>query len=229
MNPQELLDKLEPARTRIEAALSGPAVISVTSARPVDGKSLVAASLASNLAHVGHSVLLVDANPSPAATTARSAPKLSPSPEYDVLTYASTGAPGSPTILSMGGPGVVASSSRRLVASAFERFRRNFAYTIVDAPAIEKNAMGLSLVGESDAVIVAFQLGRAATDEDNELVRLLDASGTFKLGVVMLELKYIRGVGVDQLLGLRVPVLPARTRSEEPATRAALGVRVGSQ
>jgi Mrp family chromosome partitioning ATPase len=72
--------------------------------------------------------------------------------------------------------------------SAFvERMRSNFDYTIIDAPTFGHSSSVLSLAGLVDGVLLAVRFGRAPTDDDESMVRMIEQFGGSIVGVVATE------------------------------------------
>jgi hypothetical protein len=174
MAGQDILERLSVTTTRIEAAAKGPAVVTVTSAQPTDGTSLLASGLAQSLAAVGRGVLLVR---SEAATGSRDGAPRSIRPAKS----------GTPSILDLAG-----SYSFDAAQAAFAEFRNRYAFTIVDAAVALRSGSSLCLVGAADFVLVAVEQGRPSRDADRELANALRASYANTLGVVTIERKAIK-------------------------------------
>ncbi len=228
MDFAEIVDRLDLTRARLEAEITTPAVIAVTSATPRDGTSMVATGLAHGLAAVGHHVLLVDGNvEAPTLGDVRPAPRLSARADYDVLSYVRSGTSGTPSVLALVGPGVAASCSRETAEPTIARLREHFTYTVIETAALPRSGMALALACAADGVIIALKQGRAATDADQELVKILRSAHASILGVVTTQQKMIRAFEAYQAPLERVSV-PLRPLADEPVRNgASLGVRVG--
>jgi len=87
--------------------------------------------------------------------------------------------------------------------------------------------MALTLSCAADGVIIALKQGRAATDADQELMKILRAAHASILGVVTTQPKMMRGFE-DYRKSLQHELIPMRALPDEPARNGgALGVRVG--
>jgi Mrp family chromosome partitioning ATPase len=198
----DIVERLIVTRARIEAAVTGPCVLAVTSALPSDGSAVLASALAESLILAGHSVLVVGdpALPegraiSPATTLAVSVPRRD-------------------------------SQSVDSMKAAFEVYRQSFEYTIVDASVALASGSALAFTRAADFVIVAFEEGRAAREADRELARTLRATGAALLGVVTLERNTIRSFGKQRLAP--APAIRAGTQLDDGAKRgSALSSTVG--
>jgi succinoglycan biosynthesis transport protein ExoP len=187
MLTSSVTDRMEITRARIETEVPAPGIIVVTSATDKDGKSIVATALAQSLASLGHRVLQVDADPTSAAIGQRSAPRMSEHPNYDIMSYVTAGATGSPDLLALTNSAISASCTPAAAQATFARFRENFDYTIVDAATVRRSATALTLAVAADRVLLSLRQGRAAKREDHELVAMLDATKASILGVVTVD------------------------------------------
>lgn len=226
MDLTAIVNRLDLTRARLEAEMTTPAVIAVTSATPRDGSSMVATGLAHGLAGVGHRVLLVDGNvDAPTLAKSTSAPKLSARTDYDVLSYATPGTNGAPSVLALNAPAVAASCSRETAEPAAAQFRQHFTFTIIETAALPQSGMALAFACAADGVIIALKQGRAPSDADRELIKVLRAAQASLLGVVTTQHKMVREFDGYRRSSQRGST-PMRSHVDEPAMGGTpLGVR----
>ncbi len=169
MSPEQHL-----LRSKIEATLSTPAVLLVTSACPRDGKSATANDLAESLAEAGHRVVLVDVqSESPAAWAATRR-----ATAHNV------------SIVRMPIAATDPRSARAAVANFVRDLRHTFDFAIVDGTTFLGSAAGL-MANVVDGVLLTVRVGRRQTEEDAIMVRSLAQSDTRILGVVAVESEHI--------------------------------------
>jgi succinoglycan biosynthesis transport protein ExoP len=153
-------------RAHVERHVREPAVIIVTSAVARDGKSLTANALAECFARAGRRAALVDATGG-ALSLAKS-----PSTALDEgVTFVAA-------------PKRGAALKRKAAADFVNALRASYDYTIVDSGPLLDDDFALSLVGSVDGMLVSVRVGRAPTDEDEMMVRLIEQSKGRIVGVV---------------------------------------------
>ena len=191
----DIAEALSIPRSRIEAAATGPTVITVTSATAGDGKSLLAYGLAHSFGRVGHSVLLVDGNEQATGyCPIPPAPQLSALADYDLNGYIVHKGHHRPSLLNLASPGVKATCSKENVLGSFGLFRSKFAFVVVEIPLLSESGTALSYASCSDGVILALRKGRAATRADRDLVEVLRSAAVPILGVVTENPKHIKAL-----------------------------------
>jgi len=162
--------ELQLLRAHVENGVNGPAVILITSAESGDGKSLIANSLAECLARTGHKTALLDASREAHA---------------DVATIRSTAGEArfdEPVPLAL--PGMRQGITREVIQRFFDEARGSYEYTIVDTTAFLASDHTMVLASLADGIVLTVRIGRAPTENDHMLVRVLDQSKGNILGVV---------------------------------------------
>jgi Mrp family chromosome partitioning ATPase len=153
---------LQVLRTQIEASVPIPGIIMITSAKPSDGGTLAATSLAECLAAAGHRVALVGSD-SAAPVRDGVGPPIAQLP-FSTLESAGRAA------------NVVEQSALRL--------RQDFDYTVVDAPPVMDSNVSMRLARDADAVLLSIRVGRMACAEDQSMMESLQLAGARVLGVI---------------------------------------------
>lgn len=185
MKSTHLQHELGVLRARVEAGVGRPAVVTVTSARRGDGKSLLARGLADSLAAAGHSTLFIDAATDDLSPRGfRSAPKLIVHPNYDIREYVVSGRSAEPDVVGVFSSGVGESSSLDSVESMLAQCRASYQFSIIDTSVAIDSPLGLLFASASDALLIAIQRGRAASGGDRELLTAIKGMRTTLLGVV---------------------------------------------
>ena len=161
-------------RTTIEAELSTPGVLVVSSAVNNDGTTGVAAGVVRSLTAAGYATLAVDAAASvPGAVNmdeagahlAESARPLQAG--CDILSIA---------------PAQALSASGHAIKAFYESARSRYDYTIIDAAVIGTG--GLAFARAADGVVLALREGRAVDRADRDTVELFARLRVHFLGVV---------------------------------------------
>lgn len=182
MNESSIRSQVDLLRARVEAELSTPAVLVVTSAKRGDGKSLVAHGLAETFAEARYRLLLVDAN---AAN-----PEM---PDLPAVTRLDAGFEGmvnpirrleSYEALSLADPRLASGTPREAVEATTAWLRSRYDVVIVDAAPIGSSTLALLFAACADATLLALRLGRKAADEDAAAVGALEQINARVLGVV---------------------------------------------
>ncbi|HMD03496.1 MAG TPA: hypothetical protein VKG44_11085 [Candidatus Baltobacteraceae bacterium] len=155
-------------RSRVEAELKKPAVVLVTSARHGDGKSFTANSLAASFAKSGHRTALVSENRNGAEdgeTTKVERPahghfaRVHLPPESDNAI------------------------SREGLTAFVNAMRSGYDYTVVDAGSFFSNS-AMALTRLVDGILLTVRVGRPSSDEDEMMVRVIEAFRGNVVGVV---------------------------------------------
>jgi len=219
MDLVEFASKLSLLRARIEAGITRPAILIVTSARKNDGKSLVSYGLASSLVEANYKTLLVNANQDGVHGAVNSAPRLSDHPDFDVCAYVAPGQGATPDSIDLGGSGVAASGSIDAVRATFDRFRERYEYTVVDTSVLSSSSLSLLFAAVADGVIVSIRDGRSITSADKDTSNLLRTAGANFLGAVTADSRAIRDFrtaakehGLGAFSQVRVPYDDGRVR-----------------
>ena len=158
-------------RTHVESLATGPSIILVTSAEKGDGKSFLANSLAECLARSGRKTALLDATE--AANNIQTPVMLEGSARCDV-----------PVAMSL--PDMQLGMSRESIREFFDSVRSSFDFMIIDASALLSSQKAMVLSGLSDGVLLSVRIGRAPTDNDRMMIRVLNQAESNILGVVTL-------------------------------------------
>ncbi len=178
MKSIDIAERLGVTRARIEAAVSGPSVVAVTSALDSDGSGILASALAECLTRAGHSVLLITTKGATAPKTVGNTVHISGSQM--------------PATLELSIDESRNSYSLESARAAFGRFRDEYAFTVVDAASASSSGSALSFAGAADLVLIAFEDGRSARNADRDLAKNLTAAGASLLGVVTIDPKTMR-------------------------------------
>lgn len=173
---------------------SVPRTVLVTSARDGDGKSVVAAGLATSIAQLGRSVLVVDADlRSPAMgdvfRTPRGAPtlvQLLESPALPAVNLLARSAEGVTVIPA----GRATTNPSNLVGTAameqlLSQLAKRFDHVLIDSPALLTATDGVLLSKLADATLLVAGVGVSATADLTTAVERLRAVGSGVLGVVV--------------------------------------------
>jgi len=191
-------------RSRVEAELKKPAVVLVTSAHAGDGKSLTANSLATCFAKSGHRTALVNGNWSGAGNEAAAYP----SP-----------ATGSFALLELP-PESDSAVSREGLENFVNTVRHDYDYAIVDAGPYLNSNSAMALTQLVDGILLTVRVGRASSDEDEMMVRMVEHFRGNVVGVVAAD-----GDAIAEFARSRPPLAvraPARPRKTERKAAQAL-------
>jgi Mrp family chromosome partitioning ATPase len=171
-------------RSTVEAEITSPGVLTISSARPGDGKTGVAVGIARSLAASGYRTLLIDAGTDEGHTlSARlgiQAPPVPVAAAAEHLAKLVRPAFEGCDILSIRGGN--AGASAVAVAELFAAVKALYQYAIVDTRAIGNG--GATFARCADGVILTLREGRAAESADSETVAVLDRIRARFLGVV---------------------------------------------
>jgi Mrp family chromosome partitioning ATPase len=151
-------------RAHVEREVPRSAVILVTSARAGDGTSLTARGLARCFADSGCRTALVTTRDGHASPVSQAA--------CDDL------------LVTFRMPKAESARIREAAATFVESSRASFDYTIVDSPPLLFDAVALALAGIVDGVLVSVRVGRAPSDDDESMIRIIEHSNGRVLGVV---------------------------------------------
>ena len=195
MVDKDIVEKLSVTRAKLEAVMTGSAVIAVTSARVSDGAELLAHGLAMSLASVTRDVLLLGL---PASTRIRGNDRIGFRDARD----------GVPTVSNL-----APAYSFEAAQLAFEDYRRHYRFTVVSTVRPTQNGSMLSLIGAADFVVIGVEEGRPSKPEDKELAEALRSANANVLGVVTIDRKAIRRYGAESGAAREIPDLRF---SEEP-------------
>ncbi len=168
-------------RAKVEAEVSHPAVVVITSATNLDCRAIAAQALATSLATTGYSTLLIDASSetdhAPCPVEGFSLDQIG-CPE---LVAASTS---KLTVVALG-ESVQRSANQRNINTAFELLRERFDYVIISAgyPG-SSSAFAATVLGAANAVLVSVKIGRRQTRGDARLAADLKRLGPRFLGLI---------------------------------------------
>ncbi|HTV73576.1 MAG TPA: hypothetical protein VME66_07730 [Candidatus Acidoferrales bacterium] len=160
----ELNSEIQLLRARVESELRKPAVVMVTSACQGDGKSLTAYALAGCFASSGHRAALV--------------------------TTTHDGAPANVAIVALpqdDDPIV----SREQLAAFVSSMRSKYDYTVVDAGTFMNDTAAMALTRMVDGILLTVCVGRAPTNEDDRMIRMIDQFNGRVVGVVATDTQAI--------------------------------------
>jgi hypothetical protein len=176
---EDLIERVEITRSRIESQLTGASVINVASARADDGASALATVLAHSFARAGYPTLLLEGRGVPPQPQFASTSLV----EGDVLSKVRLARQGGPDALRLDALGArsVAETKR-----AYAMLRDRYAIS-VSSHSLAKNPGMIGLASLADVVLISFRKGRSPRDEDRVLAELLRGSSAPVLGVVMME------------------------------------------
>jgi Mrp family chromosome partitioning ATPase len=159
--------ELQILRAHVEREVRRSSVIMVTSAQDGDGKSLTAFSLARCLAESGLRTALVDATSNGRLIVGTNRSVTSEKAELVELTMPATAGP-----------------LREAIAAFIESSRSSFDYTIVDSSTLTGDSIALALAANVDGILISVRVGRAATKNDDSIVRIIEGFGGRILGIV---------------------------------------------
>jgi Mrp family chromosome partitioning ATPase len=200
--PVSVDSQVQLLRSRVESELRKPAVLMVTSAQAGDGKSLTAGSLAASFAKSGHRAALVTETGS-----AASDPDSIASKRYALGHVANVTLP-------------VESDdaiSREGLAAFVKEMRADFDYTIVDAPAFVGSHSAMALTELVDGILLTVRVGRASSENDEMMVRMIDHVRSPVIGVVATDAAAIAEFERDQSRETAADGLRARPAERKPA------------
>ncbi len=167
--PEASVDsQIQLLRSRVEAEIKKPAVVMVTSAHAGDGKSLTASSLATSFAKSGHRAALVSEN--------RGA-------GHDLDSALERRAHGRVTTVELP-PESDDAVSLESLKNFVDTMRTGHDYTIVDAGAFLDSNSAMALPGVVDGILLTVRVGRASSDKDEMMVRMIEHLGSNVIGVV---------------------------------------------
>jgi receptor protein-tyrosine kinase len=177
-------------RTTVEAALEVPLAVTVTSARPGDGKTEVAVGLARAFAAAGYRTIVVDANPaSPSVGASLGAGRLrAPLSLDDVSALVAVKMTPFLDAASIADFTLTDASSAVALRTFMEDLRGRYAVTIWDAGDAFTSSLALQCSAASEGTIVAVRFGRKPTSEDARLVSTLEGVGGRIIGIVPTDL-----------------------------------------
>lgn len=161
-------------RGRIENALAGPAIVTITSAQSGDGKSYTAFGLAEAFVAAGYSVAILDVN----HINPELAQNAVPSHEADDLRRMVRRSSGHRIDeISLGSERLPQLLSRKRVGAIAARLRATYDFVFVDtAPATHSNVASL-FSAEADGTLVTARAGRPTGDNDRRLMEICEAPG----------------------------------------------------
>jgi len=173
-------------RASIEATVSPPGVIVVSSALAGDGKTEVASGLARALAECGYVTALVDTNwQNPGVAASLGMEAIPPVTQFDrIATSGQNGVVKNLEVISIADRRFPALVSADRMQSLIADLRARFQYTIVDSAAIPIGMAGLQFARFADGVLLAVRLGRAPKPADKMTLQTLDRVGARILGVI---------------------------------------------
>jgi Mrp family chromosome partitioning ATPase len=182
-------------RTTVEAALEVPLAVTVTSARPGDGKTEIAAGLARAFAAAGYRTIVVDANPaSPNVGPSLGIGRLrTPAALDDASALAAIKVTPFLEAASIADFALMDASSAVALRSFMEDLRGRYAVTIWDAGDAFTSSLALQCSAASEGTLVAVRFGRKPTSEDARLVSTLEGVGGRIIGIVPTGLPDERG------------------------------------
>jgi Mrp family chromosome partitioning ATPase len=173
-------------RATIESAFDFPLSVTVTSARPGDGKTQVASGLALAFSHAGIRTILIDANPAnPSVASALNASRLRvPASLDDGSALAAVKANPFLDLASLADDALVETTSSTALRAYLDGLRGLYAVTIFDAGDAFDGSLALQCAGSSDGTLLAVAYGRNPVSQDTRLVTMLEQVGARIVGVV---------------------------------------------
>lgn len=161
--PKSAAAQLRILRGQIELVMEQGSLILVTSARANDGSTIAANGLAEGLAASGHRVAFIDGTlPTNRADAER--PRMS---RYRIAELAAAG-----------------SRPNDAVATLVDKMRREYDFTIVDAPQLIESTTAMLLASVAEGVLLSVQLDRARCGEDESMMAALELAQARVLGVI---------------------------------------------
>jgi Mrp family chromosome partitioning ATPase len=172
-------------RATVEAEIASPGILTISSARPGDGKTGVSVGIARSLASSGYRTLLIDAGTDEGETLSAKLGVLAPPPVPVTAAAEHLGNVVRPAfdgcdILAIRGGETGASAVA--IAELFAAVRSAYQYAVVDARTIGNG--GATFARCADGVVLAVREGRAADNADHEAVAVLERIRARFLGVV---------------------------------------------
>lgn len=164
--------ELQLLRSYVEDAATGPAIVVVTSAEAGDGKSLMAYALAESLARSGRKTALLDASHEDDAN-----PDAPPMKMIEGSVRRDT-----PVSLTL--PDMQQGLTREIIADFFTEVRATYDFMIIDTAALLSSHRAMILAGMADGILLSVRVGRAQTDNDRTMIRVIEQSHGNILGVV---------------------------------------------
>jgi len=212
---QDLIDRVEATRARIETQIGSTAVVNVASAHFDDGGRELAQLLAHSFTRSGYSTLLVEPRSSADVNYGASAVK-----DIDVLSKVRPARKGLPDVLRLDDVGVRSVSE---VKDLYASIRSKYQVSIT-SQSFKQNPGLSGLAALADVTLISIKSGRGAKSGDRELSEMLRASNAPVLGVVLVDPAAVKAMAVLQLH--EVSLIHAE---QEAATgrRGALSARVG--
>jgi len=207
-------------RTTVESALDLPLAVTVTSARPGDGKSEVAVGLARAFAIAGYRTVIVDANPgSPSVGVSLGLGRLRAPASLDESLNVVKVTPFLDAA-SIADFGLVDASSTIALRSFMEDLRGLYAVTIWDAGDAFTSSLALQCSAASEGTLIAVRYGRNPTPEDARLVSTLEQVGGRIIGIVPTEFP-AEDTSRKSRKAARAPVASADAEVAAPGVRRA--------
>ncbi|MBD5655133.1 MAG: hypothetical protein IAI50_08110 [Candidatus Eremiobacteraeota bacterium] len=212
---QDLIDRVESTRARIESQIGANAVVNIASAHFDDGGRELASLLAHSFTRSGYTTLLVEPRSSADVNYGVSAVK-----EIDVLSKIRPARQGVPDILRLDDVGVRSVNEvKDLYASLKSKYQ-----VAITSQSFKQNPGLLGLASMADVTLVSIKAGRGAKSADRELNDLLRASQAPVLGVVLVDPAAVKAMAVLQRS--EVSLIHAEQEAAT-ARRGALSARVG--
>ncbi|HEY4438917.1 MAG TPA: hypothetical protein VGN14_00590, partial [Candidatus Elarobacter sp.] len=181
---RDIVGTLQSLRTKLQAQVSGPAVVVVTSATSADGAPEIAFGLAHSYAASGRSTAFVDLwghSDVPRRYDRVASFRLRALPS---LEFSTADVGGNLHLLSAASNAGCDIASAAAWGEALEELRRAFDVTVFDAAAVAERGTGVQLLGRADAVLIAASLGRSVLQADRDLVDLLAGTRARVAGTV---------------------------------------------
>jgi Mrp family chromosome partitioning ATPase len=171
-------------RARVEADITPPAIIAITSALTEDGRELASRGLASSLSTAGYATLLLDTSldsrslfspPTGLFFDDIARQLIAPDPASGILVF-----------LTLSDARLQRTTSQRRIESCFEILRSKFDYIIISTGGAS-DSFATSVLSGADSILVSVKLGRRERREDAALSRDLANMGSRFLGVIALQ------------------------------------------
>lgn len=186
MEFDKLVERIDITRARIEAHISGAAMVHIASTRVEDGAHALATVLAYSFAKTGQPTLLVESVPDTASGTAARGGSFA----GDVFSKIRAGKDGAPDRLLVGDLG---SRSVNDIKELFAKLRTRFAVAIT-SNSLAENGGAVGLAALSDIVVISVKKNRTSRAADRQLSDALRGMNAPVMGVVMVDRDLEKGV-----------------------------------
>jgi receptor protein-tyrosine kinase len=186
-----MTDSLDPGliviRTTLEATLTAPFSVAVTSASTDDGKTGTAVGIARAFAESGYRTAIVDANPdSPDVGRTLGVGSLGTPRSLEAAAHLRvTSAAPNLDAASIADAGLLQATSSSALRAFVAELRGLYAVTVWDTGSLFGDALSIQCATACDGVLVAVRHGRRVLPDDARVVATLEQVGANVLGIVL--------------------------------------------